>query len=234
LIAWHRRLGALGAALGALALAAATAGPGSTHVPASSAAVRVVDRTLLCAADPIGGGLNEVQVRAQAGIRQSARRWRSLASVVVTTGRTGSRTALLDRAFGWAGAGAETGGATLGMGDDSYLYTVHDYGSFATSRQLCRADRRRVPLTAKGLDGGPAGQLGDFLECQTPARVLVRLRAVFAAAAPVYGERGFLKSKGTVREAFVAIRTQTGRPIAFAAAFQSGKARLFTAPACSS
>jgi hypothetical protein len=61
--------------------------------------------------------------------------------------------------------GDETGGPLVGAG-------------VRTGRR-CTQTRIRVPLSSKGLRGGPAGEIGNAYKCNVPAKVLIRVRAVF-------------------------------------------------------
>jgi hypothetical protein len=73
--------------------------------------------------------------------------------------------------------------------------------------------------------------LGDELECDVPRRVLLRIRAVLASRASLRG-REFESVHVPVREAKLAVRTVSGKPLAFATVSESGKATLFTARGC--
>ncbi|MEX2645380.1 MAG: hypothetical protein WD249_03865 [Gaiellaceae bacterium] len=97
----------------------------------------------------------------------------------------------------------------------------------------CTRSSSRVPLTTRGLSGGAADRFGDEHDCWTPRRVLLRVRGVFRSPVALRLGRpyGFplLFARGTVLEAEFAIRTQSGRPIAYASVSrETGKARVFT------
>jgi hypothetical protein len=100
----------------------------------------------------------------------------------------------------------------------------------------CTQSRTRVALTTEKLDGGPAGPSEREFECETPRRVLVRIRAVFRSRAMLETSRDFgyptLRAGGEVTEAALAIRTQAGRPLAFASVHESGRARVFGGRGC--
>lgn len=76
------------------------------------------------------------------------------------------------------------------------------------------------------------GPLGVAYDCATSRRVLVRVRAVLHATPTRYREQGFEKTKTSVREGSLAVRTQAGEQRAFAAVDDSGKVRLLFAPSC--
>jgi hypothetical protein len=100
----------------------------------------------------------------------------------------------------------------------------------------CIPSRVRVALTTEKLEGGPAGPSERQFECESPSRVLVRLRAVFRSQAALETSRDFgypqLRAGGEVKEASLAIRTRAGRPLAFASVHESGSARVFGGSGC--
>jgi hypothetical protein len=56
---------------------------------------------------------------------------------------------------------------------------------------------------------------------------------VVAHAVPSrYREEQFEKTKASLQQGFLAVRTQAGKQLAFASVFDSGKARLSVASAC--
>jgi hypothetical protein len=60
----------------------------------------------------------------------------------------------------------------------------------------------------------------------------VRVRAVLGSQTALRSFRGFLRTTVPVREASLAVRTQSGKPLVYAQVFQSGKSLLFTSPTC--
>jgi hypothetical protein len=196
-----------------------------------AAPARVIDRTMLCSALPIGGGLYQFEVRAQEGIRLNRTTWRSLAFAAARSGHVTIGPSRLENSLAWAGAGRVSPTTSLDHETrDPYLARMH--GTLALNQQLCSRSSARVRLTARGLQGGPPGQFGEEYDCPAPRRVLVRLRATVRTGEPIYRDRHFVKTKATLQSAFLAIRTPSGRPLAFAAVFESGKARLLTATSC--
>jgi len=111
---------------------------------------------------------------------------------------------------------------------DSDGLTVH--------RGLCAAANKTVALTTKGLRGGTVSQLGARTTCETPHRVLLRVRAVFERPVTTRITRRFgfpqLGASGDVVRAAMAIGTLTGRTIAYASVTGTEKARLFTLRTC--
>lgn len=197
----------------------------------TAAPARVIDRTMLCSSLPIGGGLYQFEVRAQEGIRGDGRTWKTLAFAAARSGHVTIGPARLENALAWAGAGSVSTDTSLEH-DTRWPYPARTYGTLALNQKLCSRSSARVRLTARGLDGGPPGPFGEEYDCAAPRRVLVRLRATLRTREPIYRERHFVKTRATLQSAYLAIRTRSGKPLAFAAVFESGKARLFTAPSC--
>jgi hypothetical protein len=125
-------------------------------------------------------------------------------------------------------------GASTNWNPDAGLISASTE-SLSLNPTRCTPSRARVALTTAKLEGGAAGPSEEF-ECETPSRVLVRVRAVFRSAARLETNRDFgypmLIAGGEVREASLAIRTPAGRPLAFASIHESGRARLFGGRGC--
>jgi hypothetical protein len=214
-------------------------GAGGTHV--SPAASHVFDRTYLCTNAPDKWGMRVIGVYAAAGFHDAGS-WKWLATAAITnTGTTPTK---------------------LGPNELGFRGTVYTHCSFAIPAGSGPAQRdpdspreepgvriwskwakacdyrpkRRIPLTVRRLDGGGADYFGDRLECRrAPRKVFVRVRAVFGRVpTPLRLEHvsGYLQATGPLAEASLAVRTESGKPLAFAAVSASGKARLFTAPSC--
>jgi hypothetical protein len=204
----------------ALALTLIVAGFVGTHSGAtkpSASSARVIDQTLRCSI-PRWAGNREITVWAQSGVRESPSRWKSLAAVMIST--RGSQISLLQAA---AGAPVPTEHKGLTIFDTTLLIG-----------ELCRPATARVPLSARGLDGGAADPFGDAYKCSVSRTVLAHVRAAFRSSAFLRRDprSGARITRTPVRTASVAIRTQSGRPVLFATMLESGKARLFTAGAC--
>jgi hypothetical protein len=196
-----------------------------------AAAAQAIDQTQVCSLlTPFGGGLYELQVRAHAGIRRNGFTWHNLAFAMVRSGPLAYGPSLLDNALGWVAAGRPSSETILENEGDAFL--AQQYGTLAVNRSECRPSRARVRLTGTGLRGGQVGQLGERLDCESPRRVLVRLRATLTASRLLFRDGKYLKTKRALKSGFMAVRTLTGRPLVFAAVFDSGKARLYTARTC--
>jgi hypothetical protein len=142
-----------------------------------------------------------------------------------------------------ASEGVQTGPAQPGTSFDVTTNFVPDgrlvsatTNSLELNATRCTSTRARVQLTARGLDGGRPGVSGQEFECETPRRVLVRVRAVFRSATRLERSRPWgypvLTALGQLKEASVAMRTQAGKPLSFASIHESGRARLLSAPSC--
>jgi hypothetical protein len=211
-------------------VAAAALGAASQSAAQGS---RVVDRTVLCSTVP-SGGINEIEIRARAGSRSGRGAWNEPATVKLTTGGVGAFDQSLDNAVGWVIGGRPTADAqVINPNIVGYPYPVRVWGTFAMNVR-CRPSKARVPLSTKGLpNGGRAGPLADTYDCETPRRVLVRMRASFQRATRLSRRQGFLLATSeTVTEGQLAVRTQSGRPIAYGSVAASGKARLFVSGQC--
>jgi hypothetical protein len=211
----------------AAALAAACASAGTERAGAEPAASRVVDRTLLCATRQ-NGGIHEIEAESFSGVRQSGK-WLRMPFAVVSTGETASNAMVLENSLAWITSGRPDRDSQLG----DYFFPVRalDYGTLAINRRICHATKR-VPLGSAGLRGGGAGQLGDSYDCQVPKRVVVRVRAVLESPGTLKPHGAFLLTSAAVTEAKVVVRTQSGRPLAFASTVKSGRSTIFTGKGC--
>jgi hypothetical protein len=197
----------------------------SSGLPAAAEpGATVVDRTLLCRT-LLTGGIYEVESRAHSGVRESASVWRKLPSALVTNGNAGYEDALV-----WISAGRPSASTLLGEGYFQSL--VREHGTLGIRLASgCRTTRAKVALSTKGLNGGQASQLGEIYDCETPRDVLVRVRATLESGA-LRSRQGFLRATTPISKAEFAVRTRSGRAIAYASVASSGKTRLFTASAC--
>jgi hypothetical protein len=190
-------------------------------VPAERAQApsRLVDRTMACAV-PLHAGLREIKVGATSGSRdpQNRSRWTHLPNVSVTTGGTLGGVGLAG-----AAAGAPEPKEILFPGTGQGLWTSRS----------CGLTNARVALSTRGLpQGGLASTLRDAYECVVPRRVLIRVRATFQVPARLRARRSSLGTDAPVREVAIAVRTTAGKPLVYASASESGRARLFTSASC--
>ena len=207
---------ALAAALGAALLVAVLPAAAKTEATVIDRTVQF--RTLL------NGGIHEIEARAHSGVRASPSAWKTLPFAVVTSGSTGSAATQLDNAFVWS---RETW-----LEEHFFPTLTTANGTLAIKLSRCRATRARVPLSRRGLEGGSASQLGEIFDCQSPRNVLVRVRARIESGAGLRASHGFLRTDATISEAALAVRTRSGRSLAYAAVAASGRTQLFTGRGC--
>lgn len=193
-------------------------------------AVRVLDRTYTCSTVLLGG-LYRIETRAHAGLRAHGE-WVNLPYAVVASGgvtRTPGVDAPPSNSLAWVTAG--TPSASTAVDADWLAYTVRSGGTVGINRAQCEPARMRVPLVSTGLRGGRVSGEAQAVDCDTSRKVVIRLRATALASAPLR-ERAqiFLTTSTPIRDAQLAVRTPTGKLLAYAAVDQSGKAWQYTAP----
>ena len=203
--------------------------PAATTRPDAIAAPRVIDRTVVCAT-LLTGGLRKVEVRGHAGIREAASSWKQLPFAVFSTGSIGARLTALDNSLTWITAGEPSGTTTMDIGFN--LAWPHTTGTVAVNRRWCRTSSANVSLARSGLSGGPVGPFGADYDCAAPRRVVVRMRAELQGSSSLHGDGPFLRTNTPLRTARIAMRTESGQPLAYAEVLESGRARLFTARRC--
>jgi hypothetical protein len=190
----------------------------------------VIDRTFSCNTVLLGG-LYQVEVRAHRGDRLGGQ-WSRLPYAGVSTGGNAGR---LDTsvppvsALAWITAGSPSAQTTV---DDAYdAFAVPAGGTLGRNSELCRPATARVELSRNGLQGGQVGVETRTVDCDVQKRVLVRLRATARGSAALH-QRGriFLATSTTITHAELAVRTPSGRLLAYAVVDQSGSSRQFTAP----
>ena len=124
----------------------------------------------------------------------------------------------------------------LGAATAGYPYNgPFPTGSLGFSAKLCKAAPRPIPLTMRGLTGGAAGLFGgDRYKCLLSGPVVIRLRALFLAPTTLKLDKGrtWYLANGRIGNAQLAVRTATGKPLAYAQTVDSGKTRLFTSGGC--
>jgi hypothetical protein len=108
-------------------------------------------------------------------------------------------------------------------------------GSVALNRRDCADTSLRVPLSARGLRGGPSTRLHRSFTCSVPTKVLMRVRADFKRPTAFSRDREtpwIIRARGQITTSSLAIASLRDRkPFAFASVDgASGKARIFVAP----
>ena len=198
-----------------------------------TAALAVIDRTYVCNTS-ILGGIYELRSRAHSGVR-SGSGWAKLPWAGASSGGWAGPLTGLPNAPGntlaWITAGAPSTSTTVGA--DGEVFPVLGGGTIGVNSSMCRPSTAKVALSPTGLRGGAATTVVVALDCAAPRRLLVRFRAsVEGSSALRERARLFLATNARVREAKLAVRTLTGKLLAYADVSDSGKARLFTAKGC--
>jgi hypothetical protein len=189
---------------------------------AQSAPSRVIDRTFLCTTG-VQAGIRKLELQARSGTRDAEKpnRWQSLADMVVSTPSTDTTLAAQVLLRTSAGRGGLADPPNVGVD-----------GGLDISPKRCKASRARVPLSSRGLSGGPL-VFEEKYECFPPRSLVVRVRASFRT--PTRLKRNSFGFLGTVegpRQVEFAMRTRAGRPFVYGSVSDSGKARLFFVGSC--
>jgi hypothetical protein len=188
--------------------------------PLAVSTSRIIDRTIECTPGSAHGA-RSITVSGQTGFRKDGEfEW--LAQFGVSTpGQP------LPRKKGYM---PQLAGATAGYPYGGPLAT----GGMGFSAKLCKAAPGPVPLTARGLIGGAAGQFGDQYKCLLSGPVLIRVRAEFRIPTTLKIDRlrTWYSASSRIDRAQIAVRTTSGRALAYGEVLDSGKARLFTSRRC--
>lgn len=197
------------------------------------AALAVIDKTYVCNAS-ILGGIYELKNRAHAGVR-SGSGWSKLAYAGASSGGWAGPVTGLPNApsntLAWITAGAPSASTTVG--GDGEVFPVLGGGTIGVNSSMCRPSRAKVALSPSGLRGRTVTATVSAVECASPRRLLVRLRASVEGSSTLRERaRIFLATNAPAREAKLAVRTLGGKLLAYADVSESGKARQFTATGC--
>jgi hypothetical protein len=214
-------------ALTAFAAALATGAGSVARAEPDSSSARVLDQTYACAVF-YRGGAYVLDARAHTGTRRKGA-WARLPYAGVRTGVFSGGPGNL---VAWVTAGKPV--ATTMIDQDYDSFEARTWGTVGVRREGCRRTSAAVPLIPAGLQGGSAPPLGDKSECLVAKQVVVRLRAVLAASGSLRSGQDFQTAHVPIREARLAVRTTTGKPLVYADVVESGRARLFTASGCTS
>jgi hypothetical protein len=112
---------------------------------------------------------------------------------------------------------------------------THRTGYVLLSATECTSTGLRVPLSSRGLRGGSTAPERKSYRCDVPARVLIRIRAVFmrpTSFAPDPRAPWQFVARGKIATGALAVATMPARkPIFFASATHAaGTAEAFVAP----
>jgi hypothetical protein len=191
---------ALAAAVTALLLAPSVGNGAGT-------ASRVVDRTFLCTAAGLGGGLWGFEV---------------LASPPETGQDPQTRlTGFAAHVFTLSPGPPDAQIATVAAGRSPY--------GIGIGREHCRRSTTQIRLTRRGLDGGRFSPFFTEYDCDTSRSVLIRVRAVFRGRSAFASRGRLLAASGEVRTASLAVATYPKRkPVVLVSVTPQG-GRLFLA-----
>jgi len=207
-------------------VAIAMMGAFAAHAGSDAAGAQVIDRTYVCSVE-LTGGLYELEARAHAGVR-SGSTWAKLPYAALRAGNFGR--APLGNMLAWVTAGTPVSATTVDLEDQ---LPVTEAGTVGIYRKPCRRVVEPAPLQRTGLRSHAAGRLGAELACAVPRRIVVRVRAVLSTPGRLRtGGQDFHFTHSPVREAQLAVRTLSGKPLGLATVSQTGKATLFTAKDC--
>jgi hypothetical protein len=217
--------GALAASIVALA---ASAGPWSSSTAATGAS-REIDRAFSCAPGYLGG-IYSITARARAGLRKTGAGWEQPPLATVGSSLAGAAEYSIQNSLAWVSAGQPAPAAPVSPADPEL--SLRAWGTVAVQGGVCRSTSARVPLGTRGLVRADVGPFDEAYECDTPRRVLIRVRATLARPGALASFHGYLRTTAPARTAEVMVRTASGRPVAFARVEENGKSGLFTAPRC--
>jgi hypothetical protein len=200
-------------------------------VSAASSAPGRIDRTFTCAPSLIGG-VRQIDARARRGSGRTASGWEHPAFAAISTTVSGSAATAIEDELAWISAGQPSTSATVVTTLVGLDFPFRSWGTVAVNAKRCRPSAAKVPLSPKGLQGGAMSPFDDQWDCATGRQVLVHVRAVLGSASPLKSYRGFLRTTVPVKEASLAVRTASGKPLVYARVLGSGKSFLYTAPGC--
>lgn len=188
----------------------------------AAAAENVVERTLSCATG-VHAGAHVIYVGSQTGFRNGAT-FQNLAQANVTT--AGSQVASQPNNYQ-----PQLVAMTAGYPPKPPLTT----GGVGYDGKRCVPTKAQVPFSKRGLSGGVANAFGDQTECFPPGKVLIHFRVAFTSAPTVKVNKKarFYQALGRVRLGQIAVRSATGKPLAYLDVVDAGTSRAYTAGSCS-
>jgi hypothetical protein len=198
---------------------------------APNAESALLDRTFTCSTALIGG-LYQAKIHAFRGSGKKAGAWHRPAFAALSTTVAGSSERAVYDQVAWVSAGRPAKSAVV---VDSYSpdfeFPMQSWGTLAVNAAQCRPASRRAGLGHRGLVARAVSPLDYPYDC-AGAKVLVRIRAELAAPSPLTSYRGFLRTTQPAKRAILAVRTASGKALAYSEVEASGKTRLFVAASC--
>ena len=217
-----------GALAACVVVIAAAAVPWQSSTAATKAS-RVVDRTFSCAPGFLGG-VYSITARARTGVGKTGSGWEQPPLATIGSSLVGAAQFSIQNSLAWVSAGKPAPVAPVSPADPQL--PLRAWGTVAAQGGVCRGSSVRVPLGTRGLARTAVGPFEEIYDCDTPRRVLVRVRAMLASPDALSSFHGFLRATAPARAAEVMVRTPSGKPVAYVRVEDSGKASLFTAPGC--
>ena len=218
---------------GLLTHPAPAAKPASPAVPerAQAASPSPLDRTFTCTPGFLGGQYN-METRAHRGTGRGGSGWERPPFAAVSTSARGAAAHAVENNVAWISAGRPTGDAAVAAGFGNVVFPFRTWGTIAVNLGLCRASSARARIAPAELVARAVTAFEAPLDCATPRRVLVRVRATLRGSGVLRSYRTFLRTTAPARTAEIAVSTTSGTPLAYAQVFESGSARLFAAKGC--
>ena len=216
------------------ALAVSVAALAAVAVPwqsstAGDRASHVVDRTFTCAPGFLGG-VYSITARARTGIGKTGSGWEQPPLATIGSSLVGAAQFSIQNSLAWISAGKPAPAAPVSPADPEL--PLRAWGTVAVQGGVCRGSTARVPVGTRGLDRTDVGPFEEAYDCDTPRRVLLRVRATLAGTGALTSFHGYLRTTVPTRTAEVMVRTPSGKPVAYVHVQESGKASLFTARGC--
>jgi hypothetical protein len=187
-------------------------------VPAAPTASRIVDRTVVCRM--LGSGFPDAVRFLRSTATPDLPESNAPPSANITNGDESVAPVV--------GAGLRSGRGTAAITGEARI--SEQRGTRCTRAKL------RIPLSTRGLVGGAAGEIGTSYRCTVPAKVIIRVRAVFTRPTTVRFDARFgqVVARGDIAIGYVAAATFRGRtPIVLASVNGArGTASIFAAAGC--
>jgi hypothetical protein len=195
------------------------------------AASRTVDRGFSCRTGLVGG-VYSVEARARTGLRRTPSGWEQPAMATIGSSLAGAADFSILNSLAWVTAGVPAPSASVAPAEPGQPLPFLVWGTVAVQLGVCRATSARVPMGTAGLRRATVTPFEDPYDCETPRRVLLRVRATLESPGALTSHRGYLRASRPARSAEVMVRTPAGRPVAYARVTASGKAELLTGRGC--
>jgi hypothetical protein len=218
---------------GLLTRPAPSARPARPPMPqrAQTASPSSLDRTFTCRPGFLGGQYT-METRAHRGTGRRGSGWERPPFAAVSTSAQGAAAHAVENNVVWISAGQPSASAAVAAGFGNVQFPFRTWGTVSVNLGLCRASATTARIAPKELVAKGVTAFESPLDCATPRRVLVRIRATLRGSGTLRSYRSFLRTTAPARTAEIAVTTPSGKPLAYAQVFESGSARLFAAKGC--